>query len=590
MTTEPGAPHNDYDDDWRAKLLPSVSFVAVALIGLSGLSIFTGFGTEAMRIFGVCLVAGSFVMAALLWTRRFSHFTKSAIIVGSLAVSSVAGYVIGGFLPGASLAVSLTLVFAALLLGRKSLILMFAMFTILVIALTSSITTGFWEGPDPAGFNPQDAKNWFRTSFVSIIIWASTGFAVTFVIGTIEENLARRRAALASLREEMAERRAAEIARREAEAVATQAQKMEAVGQVAAAIAHDFNNALLVIKGWNEMRGRYDNDDREREATEAIEQATEHSAQLGKQLLTFSRKDIRTPKLLRLDQLITDTAESLRHLVGPSIELTLDTQPDGPVYADESQLKQLIFNLVINARDAIAGKGNIRISVSHISANEVEGFDPPCDRCVLLTVEDDGPGIEKTHQERVFEPFFTTKSSGKGTGLGLATVASIVAQSGGHVDLMSRPGETIFSVLFPTAEVEQPDKTVAGETILADKLGLRVLVLEDDSRARNIIASTLALNGNEVLECGDGNTAMSLLASEHRPFDLLCSDAAFPGDPLADILEAFERHSPEGKVLICSGYVQEELAIRKLESGEYAFLAKPFTGSELITRIRDILN
>ena len=582
--------HLDSDDrDWREDMLPRVSAVAVALVGLSGAAVLAGFETEPMRIFGLCLLAWSIVMIGLLSTGRISHLVRSAIIIGSMAAASVASYIIGGFLPGSALAVTATLIFAALLIGHAALVVTFSVFTAIVIGLTVAIAAGFWRGPDVAGFDPQNPNNWIRTSFVSIIIWASLGFSVMFVINTIEKNLARRRAALASLREEMAERQAAEKARREAEAVANQAQKMEAVGQLAAAIAHDFNNALLVIKGWNEIRSTTDSDDRQREATDAIEQAAEYSAQLGRQLLTFSRKDIRTPRLLYLDKLVVDTAASLRHLVGPHIDLTVETQPDSPVYADEAQLQQLIFNLVINARDALAGEGSIRVSVSHVPTDEVKGFEPNCERCVALTVEDNGPGIDESLHDRVFDPFFTTKGAGKGTGLGLTTVASIIEQSDGHIELRSRPGRTRFSVYLPAAEVEGSDKIVESRTIVAESLGIRVLVLEDDPRARNVIASALKLNGNEVLESDDGDSAIALLKSDHREFDLLCSDAVFPGKRLGDVLAAFERHSPEGKILICSGYVQEELAIRKLESGDYAFLAKPFTGGELIARIRDIV-
>jgi signal transduction histidine kinase len=497
-------------------------------------------------------------------------------------MASVASYLIGGFLPGSALAATTALVFAALLIGRTALVIVFAFFMVLVIALTIGISTDLWHGPDFLLYDARDPKNWIRTSFVSITIWGVIGFSVTFVIGTIEKNLAY-------LRKEMAERRVAEKARRDAETVANHAQKMEAVGQLAASIAHDFNNALLVIKGWNEIRGKADADDRQRKATEAIERATEHSAQLGRQLLTFARKDIRTPKLLYLDRLVGAMTESLRHLVGPHIQLCVDTQPDVSVFADETQLHQMIFNLIINARDALGGSGNVRISVGVASANEITAFDPDQDRYAILTVEDDGPGIEQTIQERVFDPFFTTKVTGKGSGLGLTAVSRIAEQSGGHVDMQSRPGQTRFSVFLPAAEkglTELPGYEKQADTT---ELGLRVLVLEDDPRARNLIASALTLNGNEVLECDNGDAAVTLLEGDLREYDLLCTDAVFPGEQFGDVVAAFQRHSPDGKILICSGYVQEELAIRKLESGEYGFLAKPFTGSELIARIRNIV-
>ena len=572
----------DTDVDWRAALVPRLGILTVVMLAGAGVAVTAGFRGDAMRGVGIGLLIVAVSLLALLRTSGVPTSIRAAAIVGTLGAAAVASYLVGGFLPGSALAVAVTLVFAALLIGQRAFVFALVFFVCYLVALTALIESGVWIAPDPEGLDASNAANWVRTTFVSVLVWSSIGFSVTYVINSIERNLARRREAVRGLRLEIAERQAAEAARREAEFVAINAQKMEAVGQLAASIAHDFNNALLVIRGWNELRGLSDEDDRQREATRAIEQATEHSAQLGRQLLTFARKDVRAPKYLSLGKLVDDMRVSLQNLVGPKISITIETAHDTMVLADESQLQQLIYNLVINARDAITETGKVRIAMDAAGREDA-------DRWALLSVEDDGPGIPTELMNKVFEPFFTTKEVGKGTGLGLATVASIARQSGGDIDVVSQPGKTVFTLRLPAAASVEEFPVEARTHRLPRELGLRILVLEDDPQARKIIAAALIRNGNEVVESDRGDTTLALLAKDRKPFDLLCSDAVFPGDPLADVLAAFERHSPEGKVLICSGYVPEELALSRLESGEYAFLPKPFDSSRLLSTIREMV-
>ncbi|MEM7451759.1 MAG: ATP-binding protein [Pseudomonadota bacterium] len=570
------------EPEWREALIRPLGLLTAVLIGGVGTVLAASFPITAMQNLGVGMIAASGLLFATLFSSRIPASFKAWVIVITMCVASVVAYLSASFLPGSALAVTVALVYSALLLGQRAFVAVFLAAVLFLGALTAGVATGFWIAPGIEGLDPSSASNWARTSAVSVITWTAIGFSINFVINTIERNSARRRQAVRSLRAEIAERQAAEAARREAEFMATNAQKMEAVGQLAASIAHDFNNALLVIRGWNELRGLGDDDDRQREATRAIEQATEHSAQLGRQLLTFARKDVRAPKYLSLGKLVDDMRVSLQNLVGPKITVTIETAHDTMVFADESQLQQLIYNLVINARDAIDEAGHVRIMIDAAGRDDA-------DRWALLSVEDDGPGIPTELMRKVFEPFFTTKDVGKGTGLGLATVASIARQSGGNIDVVSQPGKTVFTLRLPAAASVEEFPVESRTHRLPRELGLRILVLEDDPQARKIIAAALIRNGNEVVESDRGDTTLALLAKDRKPFDLLCSDAVFPGDPLADVLAAFERHSPEGKILICSGYVPEELALSKLESGEYAFLPKPFDGSRLLSTIREMV-
>ena len=575
------------DIDWRAALLERLRPVVVLLIFLGGLATLAGHRSEAMRVFGIILMFHSVLLVGLFWSRQISTHTKSVIAITSLAGASVTAYIIAGYLPGGVMTSAFVLVLALLLIGRKTFIALLVAFSLLVTGLTIAVSAGWWSGPALIDIDPADPTNWLRTGIVAIILWASLGFSVLFVVDTIERNLARRRAALNSLKKEVAERQAAERGRREAEAIAAQAQKLEAIGQLAAGIAHDFNNDLLVIQGWNETRAAADMEDGQREASVAIQRATDRASRLSRQLLTFARKDVRRPKFLYLGRLVDETAKTLQQLVGAHITVRIEAKQDNVIYADESQVQQMLINLVLNARDAIRKTGNIRISVRTVG-HEPAGVSQGAARdWVVLEVEDDGAGIGAEAKEHIFEPFFTTKEPGSGTGLGLAAVFGIVQQSGGHVEFSSDPGRTVFSVYLPSVNIELGDANIASARSDISIPDLRILVLEDDALARQIMVTFLERNGSEVVACADGDAALSLLEDDCPPFDILCSDAVFPGAPLEAVLEGFEKHSPAAAVLICSGYIQQELAIRKVESGEYTFLAKPFTGAELAEKIRE---
>ena len=582
------------DTNWRSVLLRRLTAIAIALVLLVAIAVLAGSHSGPMRLFSVSMLVYAVILGPLLLLARIPDKTKSVIIVASFALASTLAYVGMGFLAGPALTVAFSLVVAGLLLGRIAFISMLLSFSAFLVLLTVLVATGAWQGPTPMDTNPGNPNNWIRTGVVTIAIWTGLGFSILYVVNAIEDNLAGHRAALSRLRQEIADRRAAETARREAEAIAHQAQKMEAIGHLASGIAHDVNNALLVIKGWNEIRSQYDSQDTQREATQAIESAAEHTAQLSRQLLTFARKEVRKPKYVYLEKLVSETVRTLRHVVGSKIDLRFESEDEGLVYADEAQIQQLVFNLVINARDALQGTGEIRVSISRADDRLVESLQPAGNDWIALRVTDNGPGIDENVRQRIFEPFFTTKQPGEGSGLGLSTVLGIAQQSGGHVDLDSTPGNTVFTVLLPAADLDNIDAVPrpldqSAGGALSNPQNLRILVVEDDELARRMIRSMLTRTGNEVRDVANGDDALRLLQIDPAPFDLLCSDAVFPGASLEAVLDAFEKHSPDGSVLVCSGYVPDEIAVSKLESGEYAFLAKPFTGSELLASIQDIV-
>jgi signal transduction histidine kinase/CheY-like chemotaxis protein len=580
----------DQEIDWREVLFGRVRIVIIAILFLAGVATFVGYRSDTMRVFGAALIAISMLAGVLLWSHWVSSRMRRAIAIALVGLVAAYAYLVAGYLSGPSLGLAFTLVLTVLLIGRKSFITLLIVCSLYLIALLLAVAAGVWQGPAFIDVDPSDPTNWYRTTQITILLWASLGFTISFVVNSIEENLARRRAALEQLQEEIAGRQAAEQGREEAETVAAEAQKLEAVGQLAAGIAHDFNNALLVIQGWNEIRGLQDSDDKQREATAAIDQAASRTTQLARQLLTFARKDLRLPKYLYLDRLAVESTTSLQSLVGARISLEIDVEPKQTVYADEAQMQQVLYNLVINSSHAIGEEGIIRVSVGRATANQLESLNLEPRGWVVLEVEDNGDGIDQEAQDHIFEPFFTTKDRGSGTGLGLSTVLGIVQQSGGHIDFSSRPGQTVFSIFLPSVDVSPPDlaeqDSVAGKSIS----GLRVLILEDDPLARQMLANILENQGCRVVSSGDGDDVLELLANESAPFDILCTDAIFPGANLERVLAAFGEHSPDGGVLVCSGYSDEDAAIEKVKAGDYAFLPKPFTSAQLTGKIRQLVH
>ncbi len=542
-----------------------------------------------MRIFSLVGIAIYACFLAYVLVTRVSVVRDSIIVIGMLTSMAVGAYLFAGFMPGGVLTTAFILLLSALLFGFRVFSLMLALHVAILAGLVIALSMGVWQGPDPAEMDPGNAKIWIRTGLITVTIWTTFGLAVLYVLNTIQRVSEKRRVALEDLQTEIEERQAAQHARRQAENVALQAQKMEAVGQLAAGIAHDVNNALLVIRGWNELRGDLDVSDEQREASNAIDQAAMHTTQLTRQLLTFARKEFRSPRYLNLDDVVGESIRTLRALVGSNTRIEWEASGRALVHADESQLQQLLFNLVINARDALAGEGTIQIRVLPAERPAAADTETEPADWVALEVEDNGPGIPKEDQKRIFEPFFTTKGPEKGTGLGLSTVFGIVQQSAGHIEVASRPGQTVFSVFLPLVDSDRARMQESGGEIEAADLGLRILVVEDDPLARQIIVAALERSGNEVVECANGDGALEALAADAEQFDLLCSDAEFPGAKLETVLDTFEQHSPNAKALICSGYVRDESAIREIGSGNHAFLAKPFTGSQLTARISRII-
>jgi two-component system, cell cycle sensor histidine kinase and response regulator CckA len=370
-----------------------------------------------------------------------------------------------------------------------------------------------------------------------------------------------------------------------------QAQKLEAVGLLAAGIAHDFNNLLTVIIGSGQMIRDCTDPTESRELAGEIIDAAGRASSLTSQLLAFGRRQILRPKILEIGGLIADLSKILRRLLGEHIQLEVIPAPaDCFINADPGQIEQVLMNLVVNSRDALPKGGRIIIGTAPVQLTEGQlGTGVPRGPYVKITVTDNGHGIDEATMSHIFEPFFTTKERAQGTGLGLSTVYGIVKQSGGEIEVESQPGNgTTFRIYLP--EVQAAQESWDRDPSARAPMGTgTVLVVEDEVGVRKMVRLLLQKLGYTVLDAGSGPEALRL-AEEHRgKIDLLFTDVVMPdmgGGELANRLSAMR---PEIRVLFMSGYVDDLVLEHGVSKEKVPFLQKPFSKEQLADQVRLIL-
>jgi PAS domain S-box-containing protein len=383
--------------------------------------------------------------------------------------------------------------------------------------------------------------------------------------------------------------------RRQLEEQLRQAQKMEAVGQLAGGIAHDFNNLLTAVIGHAMLlTGKLEEADPAFTHAVEIRKAADRAAQLTQQLLAFSRKQLLMPQVLDLSAVVSDTELMLSRVITSNIELATDCRPGATfVRADPGQVQQVLLNLVVNARDAMPSGGRLLIEVFSSRTDQPVpseyGSVPPGD-WVVLAVTDTGEGIDPALMPRIFEPFFTTKEQGKGTGLGLATVYGIVAQSDGHVWVHSEQGiGTSFRIYLPRVDAAVATGTVApvAEPTLATGSG-RILLVEDDPTVRLLVVEVLKASGYTTIETSSPMEALRVV-QDIPPVDLILSDMVMPGMDGAELVARLLRRWPGTRVLFMSGYTDRDMAETGIIEAGYDFIGKPFTPRALTTKLHDVM-
>jgi PAS domain S-box-containing protein len=385
--------------------------------------------------------------------------------------------------------------------------------------------------------------------------------------------------------------------RRELEAQLFQAQKLEAIGQLAGGLAHDFNNLLVVISGCAELASA----DLPATASAQIElseiqKAAQRAAGLTRQLLTFARRQISQPEPLNLNNLIRELDRMLQRLFREDIALVSDLSPDlWRIWADHGQIEQIIVNLTVNARDAMPQGGRLTITTANVELGPADTASNPAltpGQYVQLAIADTGVGMNAEVRSHAFEPFFTTKGPGYGTGLGLATCYGIVQQHGGSIHLASEPGQgTTVCVYLPRDQESLAIPQVLPAVEPLPRGSETVLLVEDDAAVRALLGRTLRAQGYVVLEAAHGLDALDL-ATHHSaaPIGLLLTDMVLPHISGHDLAARLHTRFPNARILFTSGYTEKAVSANDRQEPSIAFIQKPFTAAALMRKVRQVLD
>lgn len=378
-----------------------------------------------------------------------------------------------------------------------------------------------------------------------------------------------------------------------------QAQKMQAVGQLAGGVAHDFNNLLTAIIGFCDLLlMRHKAGDQSFADLIQIKQNANRAADLIRQLLAFSRQQALHPRVLNVTDVLSDLSNLIRRLIGEKIKLKISHGKNlGAIRADQGQIEQVIINLAVNARDAMPKGGNLTISTSAVNAKDVTRLEfPELEEkdYVCITVTDSGVGISKENLGKIFEPFFTTKGIGEGTGLGLSTVYGIVTQTGGNIIAESEEDKgSVFHVFLPALaeeEVKAAQKTVTEKDKLPQDLtGTEVILFcEDEDPVRKFVARALQNKGYKVLEADSGEAALEVLKNYRGPLDLLISDVVMPNMDGPTVAREVIKKYPDIKIILISGYAEAGFD-KGLDRDRFEFVSKPFSLQALAEKVRTVL-
>jgi hypothetical protein len=395
---------------------------------------------------------------------------------------------------------------------------------------------------------------------------------------------------------DVSERRRAETEKQRLERTLEHATKMEAVGRLAGGIAHDFNNLLTALSGFAEVvLDELPESHPLYEGAKETLKTCQRSGSLVRRLLAVSRRQMLQPEVLDLNPKIAEIEKMLRSVLGEDIDLVVKLQPGlGFVRADQSQIEQVVLNLVVNARDAMPTGGRLVIETATLDVGEEFedqhlGLRPG--PYVVISVSDTGSGMDRETLKHIFEPFFTTKERGKGTGLGLATVYGIVSQSEGRIWAYSEPGKgTTFRIYLPRITRSGEPEGARALTEPANRGSETVLVVEDEDSVRLVAVGSLRKAGYQVLQAASGEEALRVASSHAGPIDLVLTDVLMPGIHGPELVKRLKESRPAVRALYMSGHADDALLHHGILEGELSFLEKPFTRNDLAKKVRDVLD
>ncbi len=375
-----------------------------------------------------------------------------------------------------------------------------------------------------------------------------------------------------------------------------QTQRLEAVGRLAGGVAHDFNNVLSVIIGRSDlMIMDLEEGHPVRDNAISIRENANRAATLTRQLLAFSRRQALQPKVIDLNDVITDLTDMLRTLIGEDVQLVTVPKHDiGQVKADPGQIEQVIVNLAVNSRDAMPDGGKLTIEAANVNLDEEYArshVGASAGPHVMLAVTDTGHGMIEKTKEQLFEPFFTTKEHGSGTGLGLSTVYGIVKQSGGNIWVHSEVGSgTTFKVYLP--RVDGPAEDLSRREASEEPTGgtETILVVEDEQAVREVVTRILRLAGYTVIEADDGKEALAASEEHEGDIQLVITDVVMPRMSAREMTAILAERRPGTRVLLTSGYTDNSILQQRVLDASVPFIQKPYTVSDLLVKVREVLD
>jgi signal transduction histidine kinase len=447
------APHETGEQDWREALLQNVLLVTTPAIAVSDIiSILTSRGLD--RLFLQASVATTLWSAAAIYRRTWRFWLRGLAMLSPLILGVFVVYVRVGFKGNASAIATVVVVLTGLLFGRRKMALAIISFSLLAVLVGTAMCLNVMPWQPLRVAEMDRPSNWIRAVSTAVLCWVIAGGAVTFVVERVERSLRETRQALAALRAEQRRREEVDVARQRAMEALVRAQRTELAGQLAAGVAHDFNNVLNVISLWSSVMTRSSrsgaNDDH---VVRALANAQQQGRALSQQMMDLARPEVRSVTRFPLDRPIHGTLLTLKPALPPGIQLRFEALAAPEVEASETEIQQIVYNLVLNARDAMPGGGTIQVTAGVETTQipvQVVGGELAAGPWATLTVKDTGLGIDPAIRDRIFDLFFTTKGSEGGTGLGLATVLRIAQARGGGVALDTDAGRgATFKVYLP---------------------------------------------------------------------------------------------------------------------------------------------
>ena len=572
---------------WRERTLRGVAltltpcFVAVALW-------YVLIDNPVPELFAV-LMSAALLLGAVAVFRRLPFVLRTAVALGALYVPSVIALLRAGYSPNPFLVIGLVCFLGTLLLGRR----------VGLVVLAACIVTVTAIGYLHASHLVERVVGWERMldgailgNILRVVLTFSFAMgvlvtAVSYVLSRSEELLVEKERSLENLRREQVERERIARDLELRDAAFHKARELELLGRLAGSMAHDFNNALLVIWAALDELALLPLPEGAKLSLEDLRTAADQASATTKQLRAFGPSAPRRPSELALTPLLQKAKTMFTRVLPQNIRLEVDLRLDAFIVADEGEVLRVLMNLALNARDAMRDGGELVLRVRPPTSAESASAAPADDvsnGVVVVEVEDTGSGMSEAVKSRIFEPFFTTKQAA-GTGLGLASVRDIVVAHGGRIDLKSEPGAgTIISLLWPTtARRLEPSHE---PPIARSAAPLVVLLVDDDEAVRFALRRSLIRAGITVLDASDGASALTLARRHQAPIHLLCTDCVMPGPPVRQLIAGF-RELHTGRVLVCSGYAPAETGLTPDVFDD--FLPKPFSGQTLIERVHALV-